>query len=601
MVRIRSATIVREAIRRSLTVLAAGVLVALAGCLPPTEVTDQPVEQTRSDRLRARYDDLASGRFAVVADFQDDTQFELFQVRSPGESASDMSVSEAGIPQTGGRCLAMLFAARDAELVANNEHARAWLLKRDWRDYTLLLMSVFSQADGVQLHVDLIGGDDENIRSTRANWRLTSGWNLLRLDLGEAGQLVPLDEVREIRWSVDVHGEPVLLRFDDILLTDNRKTVFGDVDGPEGSLYVQHAGRRVSVGAVGRFELGLSNGQIVRWYALAEDPSRLRDLVGVGNALGPMPVRVPPGADWRQEADWRWLIAGAGGAGLVTANQRLIEANVVRAVVECTWSLGEGDAAGPLARWLYVIYPSGQVYVTVLCGPQAGSPEAGGVGLAVSRLPQEFLNAELHAPGRLGDLPDLAKRSFACLATGEPDSGLLFLLHDGDCGPQLQAVAATDTPRYSVVAYGGGADCPTKPWSALLGVGPAGECNQQTWAACARAYGPAAGIELVVGTFERGSAGDVGGDGFNERFGSYMLKPDSGRVQVRLHANLGAMMSPVFTVATGGAGEAWVYVDNRIHEAVARDPHGNLVFQVPGLRDQDTLVEVYLRDAPATP
>ncbi|HRX83831.1 MAG TPA: hypothetical protein P5572_02295 [Phycisphaerae bacterium] len=569
---------------------------ALTGCPAPTQTTTPPVEQTRSDLLRARYPDLTSGRFAVVADFEDPAQFELFHVEGEGAAVDDLTTSQAGVQNTGGQCLAMRFAAPTAKLVANNTTAHSWLLKRDWRDYTLLLMNVFSQSDNVRLYVELVGGDDERTKTTRANWNLIAGWNLLRLDLGEAGQFVPLDEIREIRWSVEPGPNPVLLRFDDILLTDNRKTVFGSPDGAEGSLYVQHAGRRISVGAVGRFELGLANGQIVRWYALATDPARLRDLVGVGNALGPMPVRLPPGADWRQETDWRWLLGGAGAETVVGAQQRLMEANAVRAVVECTWSLSAGDHTVELARWLYVIYPSGQVYATVVCGSAAGDNNAGDIGLAVSRKPQEFLTAEVHAPGRLGDLPALANRSYACLSTGDAGTGLFFMLNDSACGPQLQAVMSPDAPRYSVVSYGGGRDCPANPWSALLGVGPAGDCRPATSAACARAYGATDAIDLLVGDYRRDTVGDADGDGFNERFGSFMLKPEAGRVQLRLHAQSTPIMSPAFSVEVGDAGEAWVYVDNLIHAPVARDPHGNLVFQVPGLCDHDMLVEVYLRE-----
>jgi len=571
--------------------------VLVAGCAAPEAEVAQAAPQTRTDQFVARYPELASGRFAVIADFEEEGHRELFHLNNGGVDAADMQVTADGVAETGGHGLTVRFDGAATRLVVNNSAARKWLMKRDWRPYTLLVMSVYSPASGVRLTTELAGGRGDRMARTDADWELRAGWNVLRLDLGEAGQMIPLDEVRALEWSITGAEQAVTLRFDDLLLTDNRVDLFGSTDGPEGALYVRHEGRRIHVGAAGRFELGFGQGQVVRWYALDQDPVRNQDLVGAGNALGPTPVRLASGGDWEREADWRWW-AGAGASDhAVATQQRVVEANAVRVIVECVWSRSAapgGPAGGELARWLYVIYPSGQVYVTVVTAA-ATDADGGACGLAVTRRAGETVEAELHAPGRLGDLPDLAERSFACLGGSSGQVALGFMPHDAAHAAQWRAVHSENASSYRVVAFDPESETTVQTWNALLAVGPAANCERSQWVATARAYGGIEHMELVVGALLTNSAGDAGSDGFNERFGAFMLRPADGRVQLRLRGGKAPMRSPVLSVAAGAHEEAWVYIDQTLHTPVMRDGQGNVVFQAPDHVGHDMLIEVYLR------
>ncbi|MCH7702954.1 MAG: hypothetical protein IID37_14825, partial [Planctomycetes bacterium] len=232
---------------------------------------------TQSDRLMAYYPDLRTGRFAVVADFEHPRHMELFQLAGDSAVAELGLLIDGGVAATGGRCLQAVFGDRGDTLLADSSTARNWFLKRDWRDYNLLLMSVHSPSDGVELELSIVAGSTKPMHTLLP---LHAGWNVIRLDLHEVGESIPLDSVRALRWSVVDADRPIELRFDDIILADNREEVMGSSTGDDGKLYLQRDGRRWRIGAAGRFELGFANGQIVAWYDLESDPNRLRTLVG---------------------------------------------------------------------------------------------------------------------------------------------------------------------------------------------------------------------------------------------------------------------------------------------------------------------------------
>jgi hypothetical protein len=382
-----------------------------------------------------------------------------------------------------------------------------------------------------------------------------------------------------------------------VLLADNRAFIHGASRQSGGDLYVQREGRRINIGAAGRFELGFAHGQVVRWFDLENDPTRGRDLLGVGNTLGPMPVRLPETGDWQTDSAWGWPLPRAGAGATLLTRQRVVEANALRVVIECVWQdQPAAENANTLARWLYVIYPSGQIYVTLVRAADTPGLPADRTGLAVSRRPLTGMAVETQESGVMGQMPELDGRSAACLATDGATGDLLFMLHDAARGPRMRAVRATDTPRISVVAHGADGFVPTEPVHGLLSVWPIGICQEERLAAIARTYGGFTGIEVVVGDSDGLSAGDEAGDGFNERFGAYMLRPEAGRVELRLRGRRQPLMSPVFAVRADPDQEAWVYRDHVIHRPVLRDGRGNVLFQIPGLIESDTVVEVYLRN-----
>ncbi|MCP4593434.1 MAG: hypothetical protein GY842_22075, partial [bacterium] len=93
---------------------------------------------TQSDRLMAHYADLSGGRFAVIADFEQEQHLELFRSASPGGEPLHQVSQTAGVNATGGRCLRAEFARPEDELIADGQAARNWSLPRDWREYDLL-------------------------------------------------------------------------------------------------------------------------------------------------------------------------------------------------------------------------------------------------------------------------------------------------------------------------------------------------------------------------------------------------------------------------------------------------------------------------------
>ncbi len=584
-----------------LAAMLSALLLNLSACTP------QPVERirsekTQSDLLRAAYPDLASGRFAVVADFEDASHRQLFHLAGPTSPQDVLTLSTtAGREQTGAGALLVRFAAPDTQLVANNDAARAWLLKRDWRAYNLLLMSVHSPVDDLTLDFAIVGGEEPLTQQARSRLRLRAGWNLLRLDLDEAGDYLALDDVHELRWSVPDAQMPIELHLDDLVLTDSRTSLHGSPDGPPGALYAEQAGRRLVVGAAQRFALSFANGQIVRWFDLRNDPARLNDLVGPGNTLGPVPVVAPADRKWVSDQALRWPGGLNPQENALVTRQRLVEANAVRVVIEAEWSLADtGGAApsdSPVARWRYVIYPSGQIYTSVLSPPAEASAE-GHLGLLVSGKPRPELIVDVHEPGGLGDRPDITELSYASLATAD-GAGLLFVVHDSWPMSNLRVVRAPDRPRVSVVAF---ADepAPAGQWLHVLLSLRSGPPSAST-AAEARSYCAPASPEFLVGGLARGAAGDADGDGFDERSGTFLLEPDGNRVQLRLDGARGPIVSPAFCVLGSAGREAWVYVDYVVQEAVARDADGRLIFQLPGEIEGVRLVEVYLRNPADSP
>ena len=85
------------------------------------------------------------------------------------------------------------------------------------------------------------------------------------------------------------------------------------------------------------------------------------------------------------------------------------------------------------------------------------------------------------------------------------------------------------------------------------------------------------------------------GDGFCEEQGLFALFTDSNRVQVRLDGRDRALVNPVFLVSGSEGMEAWVYVDYAILDRTARDSRDRLLFELPGVIDRETVLEVYLR------
>lgn len=583
---------------------AACTLVLLAGLHPLGGCNDAlrtgTSQVTQSDRLMAAYPDLATGRFWIIADFEQLEHAELFHVVSHSGQASCIPSLAAGVPQTGQRCLRVTLADPLDTVVINNEHAHCWSLKRDWRQFWLLIAAIHCTVDSTPLELAVAAGPADGGASVHSRITLTRGWNVLRLDLAEAADNIPIDDIREIRLSLPEATAPVELLLDDFVLTDNRQDIFGSSDDVSGGLYIQRQGRRWNIGAAGRFELGLANGQIAYWYDLGHDPHRLHNLVA-GSVLGPSPVVLPGfGSEEPSQADSGFLALGQ----TVVAHQQVEEASEARIVVACTWrftSRGQQiEEATPFQRWSYAILPDGKVYVTVACTAQAGDWRPQALGLAVTRGDDGSIQSYAHRTARLEDPEDLRHVAYGYARPASPErSGVLLVMHDGRQAPLMEILRQPQRHRVSLLASGGHISGPTQAWACLLRVWPPGHCDQALELAMDYAYPDP--LHVMVGERVNDSPGDDNGDGFNERFGCYVLRPEADLLRFEVNGSKRPRFSPVFNVLDTAGARVWVYLDNVILETVGRDAKGNAVFQLPGTVRGRSLIEVVIRDQPASP
>ncbi|MDO8630598.1 MAG: hypothetical protein Q7R41_08890, partial [Phycisphaerales bacterium] len=306
------------------------VAFALLGSACASRSPHGPAAPTQVDRIIQTYQsaDIQRGRLLIIADFEDARQMSLFSlagVSAEGKIALDQ---KKGRSETGTGCLLMTVGSAGDNVVIANTDQSDWYLKRDWRPYDLLMMSVHSPKDDLSLEAGVGSGPTEQRMYAYSSTPLTRGWNLVRLDLAEVAEQIPLDDIREIRLAVTGADKPLAVRFDDILLAGNRADLLGDSANKIGNLYVQQAGRHWNIGSGGRFEISFANGQITNWYNLAADPYRLRNLVR-GTTLGPSPVVVDESG--MPLGDFSAL------GRSVAARQRIVEMNAVRVVVESEW------------------------------------------------------------------------------------------------------------------------------------------------------------------------------------------------------------------------------------------------------------------------
>ena len=372
-------------------------MLALGGCQQAFRSSDAQTGNERGTplpptlaRMQRVYPDLASGRFVCLADLNTLPQAALFRTLGPaGEEVEDqpgISVRRS-IDETGAGGLRVRLNGPEDRLVFDGERSAKLALLRDWQKYNLLLFNIHGPPGGLMLEFTVRSGTETPLRSTRKLFA-EPGWQLYRFDLAEIGEELDLADVRALSWRAPRLSAPIDLYFDDFLLADNTRYLFGQ-DADEGELYVVSAGRRIVVGARGRFELAFSDGVIVEWHAGDEHNLTVR------SGLGPWPVPLPEGWNRRRaepivyDDPELWAAWGE----RIAATQHVVEQSGFRVVLEGLWRFlrkpdeppAEPDpAATPEHSWRYAIYPSGQVYVRITSHARdAGWPDAR-VGYAVA-------------------------------------------------------------------------------------------------------------------------------------------------------------------------------------------------------------------------
>lgn len=559
------------------------IVVLAAGCQKAGKPSaDAP---TRIDRLMRHYPELAGGRFVVLADFEEAQQLEIFDYLRTSPAADMQWDPNGGRPETGAAGLRTWFASPADTLRINNDRARQWHLKRDWREYDLLMLSVFVPTPRPRdpprtpspLELTLHAGPVHDMRAVAATLPLQFGWNTLRLDLADAGERIPLDDVRGIEMSLPRAASPEAILLDDLLLTGHRTALHGDPAARDGSLYVQRSGRRIQVGSAGRFELVFGNGQVVAWYDLANDPLRSHNRVD-GALIAP---RQSDSSQPDASAD-RW-----------SATTRVLEANPVRAIVECDWfettpvSAREPDRALRL-RWTYTIYAAEQVFVTVQV---AGKEDAAPPALIVSMNRGSGDGWRVHSEIVLiakSESGEQAEATYAFLQDGSSDRELLFVPAPDNFGTLTSSDRAEIRGALVVDPI---PDSRSRYAYFYLNLLPPHAEFAADPAAHASAFQHPGGFAV-----ETGRPGDEEGmvNGFDRRTGSYVVEADENGARFTLDARSRPMLTTAVEVRGIGDRTPWVYVNDRLVENIARTNDGNLLLSLPAAGSAKTRVEVLL-------
>jgi len=578
---------------------AALALALIGGCTTPSK--DSVHAPTQADRLMQFYPELRSGRFALIADFEDPVQADLFELQCSTSEASIQVGSDFGRRETGRNGLEFTAASPgDALSITNRTDAR-WFLKRDWLPYDLLLLSLKAPQSEIEVELALSSGPSDQRVSAHSTFSLSKGWNVLRVDLMEVGERIALDDVREVRISLAGASKAARIQLDDVILAGHRVDLLGNSKNPTGGLYVQQAGRRWNIGAGGAFELTFSNGQIVRWFNLRNDPNRLFNLVQ-GTALGPTPVIFDETGTGLSD------FAPLGSS--VAAQQRIVEVNAVRVVIESEWRFlirADGPATNrPFQRWRYTIYATGQVFVRVEATSRTPTWVPSRIGLAVSvasrgnakAVPIPAWSSPTTSTDNQAEALQVAAEGFRLESS---DGFLLFAVRtSGGTSAENMTVVRSSEKTESLVAPVEVGNRDVIGWSAHLFLGSELERAASEIVGRVREFGDApATIRTEVGA--PAARPGLRADGFDPDQGCFHLEPSGGRLRFVLEGGKRPIHSPVFQVTASGYPSAWVYVNHRVFEPIARLGGGDLVFQLPGEIRDFTSVEVILTRGATVP
>jgi len=553
-------------------------------------------------RMQQAYADLHTGRFVCLADFNTLPQAALFRTLGPDRAEvpaqPEISVRRS-IDETGAGGLRARLSSPDEQLRFDGERSAKLDLLSDWRKYNLLLFNIYGSPDGLMLEFTVESGADTPLRSTRKLFA-NPGWQLYRIDLAELAEEIDLADVRALCWRAPELAAPVDLYLDDLLLTDNTRYLFGK-DAGQGELYGVSAGRRIIVGARGRFELAFADGVIVQWHA--DDQHNLT----VRSGLGPWPVPLPENWNRRQADpivyDDPTLYASWGAR--VATTQRIAEQSGFRVVLEGLWRFlpepgrdapGTDAAARPEHSWRYVIYPTGRVYLRVTSrAREAGWPGAR-VGYALALDGRSGFVRVPPAPAYRGG----ADTSLVLLSPPDrPRPDLLWCIHTPAAAERQLELVSADGRRLAVtVGDLEPADSVETvhllrfwPWD--IDAAPEGH----TFAVD---YQHPATLAVARGRLVDDALGDLDRDGFNESEGCYELALADGLLRFEFRPGSFLRHQPVFRVHGAAGRECWIYAEGRIIDRQGRDLSGNLLFRLPRPVSVPLTIEVNTRSG-ATP
>jgi hypothetical protein len=585
------------------------LLLAVAGCeTPPPAVQTEAVPKKQHlppvlQRMRDTYEDLASGRFVSLADFETPGQETLFRCAGPDGTDGNRPQPTLSIlrsrNETGGMSLKARLSAPEDRLVCDGQRARERALVRDWHDYALLLMSIYGPPQGALLEFSLQSGQFTPLRWTRT-LQIDPGWNLIRLDLAAAGERINLADVRALIWRAPQIAAPLDLYIDDVLIADNTQQVLGQQAGP-GELYTFTRGRRIYVGARERFELAFADGHIVAWRSGGD--VNLADPDG----LGPWPV--PLAADWATAQspsiayDDPNLYATWGASAATT--QRVVEATPFRVVIAGRWRFmpnGPSSATAPAASggpshtWQYAIYPAGAVYVSI----QSSAPPTGWT--------QPRVGYAIALDGRRD-----FRRVEPPRGEPEPDNGFVLMARPGgeraDClwawprATELArhcALASADERRLAIIA-GDVAAAPLVQTAQLFRLWPTDIDDVPEARSFAADYRNPVLLTPAAGRLITDAPGDFDHDGYNESEGVYEVAFEHDALRFDFARGQQLRYDPVFRVHDTAGRRCWVYARGRLLSDVGRDVNDNLLFRLGRVTSAPVAIEVHTTPADGAP
>jgi len=573
-------------------ILTVGLAAGWPGCGPKrvTNPSYEPVLAPTADRLVAAYEDLASKRFQVLADFETPEQGTLFR-REVGGVSEPMSISvERARHETGVGSLKLSLTNSSQQIVASDSFESQWALYRDWSKYHLLLFSVFSPREFGGFTFSVRSGTDIPLTYRHPRIFLKPGWNLIRIDLARMGDEINLGDVREVRFWCEPLDTPIDLYLDDLILVDNEQRVFGRSDAEPGDLYVTAKGRRLAVGAVERFELVFARGRILQWFDLAHDPARVHNLVGAGS-LGPNPVVISGGLNPVVRLDDPTQWSGLGAA--VESYQSLVDANPLWAVILSEWRFGAAGEpvtdASPYHRWLYTIYPDGRVYVECRGIARTTTFEPPGLGIAFSCDGDSGFVRHV-AEGEPGsDNAPVGREPYVLFSRPERRQADLLIVPSRPL--VVQTLQAMDDPRLSILWR-----LPMEGdrflFTAQLRVWPSDIDTPQAAGPIVIDYCHPLPIAVDTGRLVRTDEGDINNDGFSEAHGHYVLQLDGNVAKVRIAGKPHRRFSPAFKLVDVANRQVWVYMNGRQIRDIHRDRNGEVLFVVPGVVTDEALIEI---------
>ena len=535
---------------------------------------------TQADRLQAAYRELQHGRFAVIADFEDDRQMGIFQLEDMSGQARLEMDNRHGRVDTGPGCLRFTTASPDDRIIVGDQDGSSWSLRQDWRTYDLLLITLTtpqsrwrSEQQGLTVNLTVRGGVIGRQLEASSRFPLIAGHNLLRIDISEIGEHVPLDSVRELRLAIDGISQPTDIYIDDILLTTHRVDLFGQAGNDAGALYVQQMGKRWNVGAGGRFELVFANAQIVGWHNLQADPYRVHNLVRQ-TTLGPSIVSL--------RRDGRPAPPDTAPRPALLAAPNLIEANDVRIVIQCIWSLVAGDdtSKDPDSSqvWTYTIYPTGQIYAEVACnGPLATGPW--GQALAVSVAGEAGDITRCYTPPIGVDNSEKAPHPPHAIARlSRADAALLYALESSAPGYAMAPMDASG-PGTTFLATRP-SEAPTTPRRCHMLLTQSSTTTDEELQTRAHQYAHPPALTFEIGAPSSDTARSLDPTGFDHSTGAYVVSPNRNQVRFTVDGRARPLFAPAFEVEAPEDQDAWVYVDHLIYRPTVRDANGHVHFQI---------------------